>query len=359
MELKINKISLEILVNQLQSFLEKKDFSQITSCIFFEAKENKLIAKATDYEIGISMSISNIDIIKEGTVAFSGKKIFDIVKNFQEDDIIIKLVENQAIIKQNKTVFKLPSMISEEFPYFPNKENKKILSIKDFDISNVLKVINCSIDNNNAKYELNGMLLDIKENDISFMSTDTKRLTISKIKNDNKEEIHRIIIPKKTVNEIIKLFSKDINLFFDKTYLVIEKNNVYFYSKLINGKYPDFEKMIPEEYKHKVILNKKTFMDSINIIQPISMNIKMIFRENKIFFENLDNINIEAKTELELENVNFENDIVIPINGKYILDFIHNIEYDSLIFKFTDSEKPIEIEANNIKTVIMTIKEFN
>jgi len=359
LEFKINKTSLELLINQLQNFLEKKDLSQITSCVLFEAKDDKLKTKATDYEIGISLLISNIEILEEGSVAFSGKKLFDIIKNFKNEEIIIKTIDDQVMIKQNRTTLKLPYMKSDEFPEFPNKENKKVLNIKNYDISNILKVISYSIDNNNTKYELNGMLLSVKDDKVSFISTDSKRLTVSNIDNPNSDEVHKIIIPKKTINEIIKLFSKDINIFFNKTYLIIEKNNIFFFSKLINGTYPDFERMIPQEYKYKIRLDKKELIENINIIQSVSLDIKMIFKENKILFENLNNKNIEAKTEMGIDNTSFDEESFIAINGKFILDFIQNIEEDSILFKFTDQEKPIEIEAKETRVVIMTIKEFN
>ena len=356
MEITINKVTLETILNQIQNFLEKKDLSQITSHILLEINNENLIISATDYEIGLKVKTNNISIKKEGKTTISGKKLLDIIKNFKNEDISIKSQDNETIIKQNRIKFKLPSMITEEFPQFPNKENKNILEIKENDISDIFKIVNNSIDLNNAKYELNGMLLKVNDNNISFISTDTKRLTISEIQNLENKEIHNIIISKKTVNEIIKIFSKEINLFFDNTTLIIEKNNFFFYSKLINVKYPDIEKIIPKEFNYETNLIKNDFINSINIIQSISNNIKIFFKKDCIYFENLENLNMEAKTQLEIKS-DFE--ISISINGKYILDFLHSIEEDTFNIKMIDSDSPIVLESNNNKVIIMTIKEFN
>ena len=357
MEIIINKSSIETITNQVQNFLEKKDLSQITSHILLEAKDDILIVSATDYEIGLKIKTSNVSIKKEGKTTISGKKLLDIIKNLKNEDINISLDNEETIIKQNKIKFKLPFMIAKEFPKFPNKENKNILEIKnDIDISNILKVINTSIDNNNTKYEFNGALLRIENNTVSFISTDTKRLTISKIQEIESQELHNIIIPKKTINEIMKLFSKDINLFFDKTTIIIEKNNVFFYSKLINGSFPDVEKMVPKSFNFELKLVKDDFINSINIIRSVSEKMKIAFKENTIFFENIENLNIEAKTQLEVEN---DFNIFFSVDGNYILDFLYSIDEDIFIIKIIDENSPIELVSKNNKVVIMTVKEFN
>lgn len=352
----INKTTIETISNQTQNFLEKKDLSQITSHILLDIRDNKLIVMATDYEIGIKLETNNVTIESVGKATINGKKLLDIIKNFKDEDISIEKNEDEIIIKQNRIKFKLPSMIAEEFPIFPNKENKKILEIKNDDISEIFKIVNQSIDNNNIKYEFNGMLLKVEENNISFLSTDTKRLTISKIVQENNKEIYNIIIPKKAVLEIIRLFSKEINLFFDDKTFIIEKNNVFFYSKLINGSYPDVDKIIPNEFNYELNLIKEDIINSINIISTVSDKIKMEFKNNLITFRNLENLNIEAKTQIEVEN-NF--DISLHLNGRYILDFLHTINEDVFDIKIKDSDSSILLESKNNKVVIMTIKEYN
>lgn len=356
MKIVINKSTLETIANQVQNFLEKKDLSQITSHIYLEAKEDKLIILATDYEIGIKLETNNITIENVGKATINGKKLLEIVKNFKNEDINIEKNEDEIIIKQNRIKFKLPSMIAEEFPIFPNKENKKLLEIKDEDISEIFKIVNQSIDNNNVKYELNGMLLKVEEENIHFISTDTKRLTMSLIKQTNNKETYNIIIPKKAIYEIIKLFSKEINIFFDDKTFIIEKNNIFFYSKLINGKYPDIDRIIPTEFKYEINLIKEDIINSINIINTVSDKVKMEFKNNLITFKNLDNLNIEAKTELEIEN---DFNLTLHLNGKYILDFLHTINEDVFNMKIVDSNSPIVIESKNNKAVIMIIKEYN
>ena len=352
----INKTTLETISNQVQNFLEKKDLSQITSHILLEAIDNKLIVMSTDYEIGIKLETNNITIKETGKATINGKKLLEIVKNFKNEDINIEKNNDEIIIKQNRIKFKLPSMIAEEFPIFPNKENKKVLEIKNDDISEIFKIVNQSIDNNNVKYELNGMLLKAEKENIHFISTDTKRLTMSLIKQNNNQEIYNIIIPKKAVYEIIKLFSKEINIFFDNKTFIIEKNNVFFYSKLINGKYPEIEKIIPTEFNYEISLIKEDIINSINIISTVSDKVKIEFKDDLITFENLENLNIEAKTQLDLKN---DFNIKLQLNGKYILDFLYTIKEDVFNMKIVNSSSPIILESKNNKAVIMIIKEYN
>ncbi len=212
----ITKNIFENVVASMQPFLEKKDSSSITSHIYLEIDNAKLIIKATDYEIGLESHIDNISDMVEGKTTVNGSNLLGIIKRLKNEELIIEASNNNLIIKQNKSTFKLPTYDANEYPSLNKSENLKELSITTINFINCIRKITPSIDNNNPKFELNGALLDIKSQKINFVSTDTRRLAVSYLQNITNQE-SQFIIPKKAIVEIQKLFLDDAKIFYDDT----------------------------------------------------------------------------------------------------------------------------------------------
>ncbi len=353
MKICVNKPLIESILINLQPFLEKKDASQITSHLYFEAKNDTVIIKATDGEIGLSIKSNNIIIEEEGSFTANGKKLLDIIRILKNEDITLEIIENTLNIKQKSSKFKLPTFNPQNFPSFPLIENKPQIILDSINLIKSFKKISSSIDNNNPKFELNGALLDIKKSKTKLVGTDTRRLSITSLNNQNENEFS-LIIPKKAILEIQKLFIDQINIYYDDTNLIIENQNYYFFTRLINGKYPDYQRIIPNESKITINLPKKEMIDAIKMITTISEEIKIIFNSNSIIFNSLTADNVEAKTELNIEtgvNESFE----LNVNSRYLLDFISQVEESEFQILLNESTLPFVLKDKEFITVIMPI----
>jgi DNA polymerase-3 subunit beta len=352
MKIIVTKQLIESILINIQPFLEKKDASQITSHVYIEANNNTCTIKATDSEIGLIIKTDNIIIQEEGAITANGKRLLDIIRILKDEDIILEQIENNIHIKQNKSKFKLPIFNPENFPIFPNIENKSKITLDSITLIKGLKHILPSIDNNNPKFELNGALIDIKKDITHLVGTDTKRLSVMSIKHQSQNEIS-IIIPKKAIIEIQKLFINEIEIYYDQTNLIIANENYYFFTRLINGNYPNYQKIIPKNTNYKLKLPKKEMINAIKMIATISPEIKIIFQRESIIFKSLGTDNIEAKTELILNTPldNFE----LNVNSRYLLDFItqvDNLEFEILL---NEPTLPFVLKDNQFITVIMPI----
>ena len=355
MNIEINKNVLEHMLINAQSFLEKKDDSQITSHILLNATGLDLKVKATEFEIGLQMQSSNVQIIETGLASANGKKLLDIIKILKDDLVSLKTEEDYLHIKQKRSKFKLPMFNAEEFPEFPTIENKSQFDIKALDFIHSVKKISPAIDTNNPKYELNGSLIDIADGEIKFVATDTRRLAIASIRKNIEYDIS-LIIPKKAISEIQKIFFDDMNIFYDENILIIKSENFTFFTKLINGKYPDYQRIIPKDSKIELTLNREQIIDHLKQISTISYEMKITFTSDAIIFESLNEDNIEAKTQLEF-NSNLSEDISIAVNSKYILDFLAQIEQNEFKLRYNDSTLPFLLESEDFITVVMPIMQ--
>jgi DNA polymerase-3 subunit beta len=341
-----------MLINTLP-YLEKKDLSQITSHILITAFDETLDIKSTDYEIGLEIYSKNLKINEPGKATANGKKLFDIVKILKDDEVNLETINDYLYIKQKHSKFKLPMFNPAEFPEFPKIDTKPKFDINSSSLVRSIKKITPAIDTNNPKFELNGALIDIKEDHINIVATDTKRLAIVKIENSSTNNIS-LIIPKKAISEIQKIFFDDINIYYDVNTLIAKSSNFTFFTKLINGKYPDYERIIPKEMEKKILLSRDKIIDAIKQIWVVSQEIKITFKPDIIIFESLNDSNIEAKTEIEA-NTGLEEDITLAVNSKHIIDFLTNIEKSSFTLGYNDSTLPFTLESENFLTIIMPI----
>ena len=352
MKIQITKQLLESMLINLQPFLEKKDASQITSHLYIEVKNTLCILKATDSEIGLLIKTDNLIIEQEGKATANGKKLLDIVRILKDEEITLEVINDYLHIQQKKSKFKLPIFNPENFPSFPLIENKSQINIDSINLIKSLKYISSSIDNNNPKFELNGALLNIKNQKTELVGTDTRRLSVATIQNKSANEL-AIIIPKKAILEIQKLFINQINIYYDENNLIIENENYYFFSRLINGNFPDYERIIPKESQYQIKLPKKEMINAIKMITTISQDIKITFLNHAIIFNSLAADNIEAKTEILIETQleNFE----LNVNSRYLLDFISQIEDGEFEILLNEPTLPFVLKDKQFITVIMPI----
>ena len=353
MKISINKSVLETVLLNTQPYLEKKDLSQITSHLYISSLEDSFIVKATDFEIGLEFQTKNIKIIDTGIATANGKKLLDIVKILKDEDVILETINDYLYIKQNSSKFKLPMFNPNEFPEFPKIEEKPKFEVNSSLFVRSIKKISSAIDNNNPKFELNGALIDIKDGFINLVATDTRRLALVRIENQIKDNFS-LIIPKKAIGEIQKLFFDDIEIFYDQNTLIAKSNNFQFFTKLINGKFPEYERIIPKEKNYRLLLNREKMIEAIKQISIVSNEMKITFKSDNIIFESLNDDNIEAKTEIQFKT-GLDNEIFLAVNSRYILDFLSNIEDSSFTLGFNDTGLPFSLESENFMTIVMPI----
>lgn len=353
MKIFVKKHLLESILINLQPFLEKRDATQITSHIYFKIQNDICIIKATNQEIGLVISTKEITVEHEGSFTTNGKKLLDIIRILKDEEITLEVIEYDINIKQDKTKFKLPTFNSSNYPSFPSIQNKSKIMINSDNLITGFKKIYSAIDNNNPKFQLNGALLDIKKDSTKFIGTDTKRLAVNSIDIQNEKEFS-LIIPKKSILEIQKLFTDETEIYFDETNLIVQNNNYFLFTRLINGKFPDYQRIIPNESKLNIRLPKRDMTDAIKLITTVSEEIQIIFKKDGIDFKSITGDNIEAKTKIVIPT-GIEEEFELNVNSRYLLDFISQVEDKTFEILLNESNLPFILKEKNFITVVMPI----
>ncbi|MDR1701593.1 MAG: DNA polymerase III subunit beta [Sporomusaceae bacterium] len=363
MKLKCAKSDLNNAVQTVQKAISNKNTVPILTGIYLSAKDGKLSLEATDYEIGISSTI-DAEIEVEGNIVLAGKYFQELVKKLPGDIVEIAQNREDRTIKISSLMseFNLLSMSAEEFPVL-NRNNKQIkegqnfIKVKDNILRELVKktVFACATDDSNPIYT--GALLENTLEDIRMVATNTHRLAIKKIRRDDPitnvdidnyiagNETHklcRLIIPAKVLNELARLMvyelPVDVEIYWEKNKVSFIFENVYFESRLIEGKYPEYFKVVPEKFNTVANINVSLFYDAVERVSLMAKEgdynvIKFAFQKDCV---NITSNNPGIGKAYESVPVNLEGDeLEISFNAKYIIDILKNITSDNIIFSLT------------------------
>ncbi|NPA10718.1 MAG: DNA polymerase III subunit beta [Epsilonproteobacteria bacterium] len=349
MQVIIEKSVLDSLINQAISFTERKDQTQITSHFLLQATD-KLTIKATDKEIGITIT-TDAKILNPGVTTINARRFADIIKTLKNKEIEIKTQEDKVIITQDSSIYKLSSFNHQEFPQFPDTQKNK-LSIDPEVFHKAIKKIFPVIDTNNPKYELNGALFDIKEN-TNFVSTDTRRLAVYKTQASGNQS--QIIVPKRAISEIKRIFREDMEILYDETFLILKDENILFFTKLINGKFPAYEKIIPQSFKYEIELNKSEFLSHLKQVSIIANEVRITISKERIAFESISDENMQAKTDYSIQNETEIDDFTFAVNSKYLMDFLNVVDKETFTLCLNEPNIPFMVKEDDFITIIMPL----
>jgi DNA polymerase III subunit beta len=360
----VTKLDIFKTLTHLQSIVSKKNTLPILSNILIEAGNNVLTLSSTDMDISIKETMS-CNIVEKGSTTLNAQMMFDIIKKLP-DTSEIEFISNDGkllTIRSNVSKFSLSCLPKDEFPIIETESNnpKKII-VKSQTILNLINKTKFAISNEETRYFLNGLYFNIttseNKSNLTFVGTDGHRLATSSIViNNSIDEIPGVIIPKKTINELSKLLSeKEDNVEID-----ISSNKIVFYidkliliSKLIDGNFPDYNRVIPKNNDNDLIIDRQSLLSAVDRVSTIanekSPSIKFKLLKNLV---NLSSINNENSTATEDIKSNYEgSEIEIGFNARYIMDILDNLEEKDVKISFNDNSSPIiikeKIDTSNI-----------
>ena len=358
-------------LSHLQSIVNKKNTLPILANILIEAQQNSLTLSSTDMDISITETIS-CNVIEEGSTTLNAQLIFDIIKKLPENNEIEFISNDGKIltIRTNVSKFSLSCLPKDEFPIITTVSNDGMrLKVKSENIYSLIDKTKFAISNEETRYFLNGLYFNVSNNDksslLTFVGTDGHRLATSSIETEQfNNEVPGVIIPKKTINELSKLLSDincDLEIDISSNKIIFYINNLILISKLIDGNFPDYTKVIPNNNNHHLFINRQNLLSAVDRVSTIANeknpSIKFKLLKNLL---NLSTINNENSTATEDIVTKYEGDeIEIGFNSKYIMDILDNLEGEEIKISFNDNSSPIiaqEKSGSEITYVLMPMR---
>ncbi len=294
MKFSVNQQDLQKSLSYCQGVIEKRSTLPILSNVMLDASNSKLIITATDLDLVFTHEISNIEILEEGKTTTSSSIMYDIIRKFSSGNKInfSNPSENKLHVESEKSVFNLNCIGASEFPLTNENFNQNEFSIKSKDLLKILNKCKFSVSNDETRHYLTGIFFHQTQSDDKFFlaaaATDSHRMSISKIRLQNKIEFEPIILPKKTVYQLCSLledYEGDVKISNIKSKIKFELDKSILISKLIDGKFPNYVQVIPKENQKKLEIDLKLFLNSVDRVASVSLDKKdgVKFNLSKIY----------------------------------------------------------------------------
>jgi len=361
MKFVVEKENLVQALNNVNGAVGKKNITiPILLNIKLEAKDDLLSLTGTDLDIVVSSHFKT-NIEQEGATTVPAQLFFDIAKKIPDgSQISIALSGDDKLleIKYGKSKFKLPCLSADDFPLIEEGEIKKTFKMDSQDLLNIIDKSKFAISTDETRYYLNGIYFHSKEVDGSIKlrgtTTDGHRLAIIETKMPKDcEVVEGVIIPRKTVAEIRKLLEtagKTIEVSLSKTKIKLKTDDSVLISKLIDGEFPNYEKVVPVQNDKIAKINKKLFADAIDRVSTVAMDKHRAIKLNI----SKDSLELQVETtdgsygneELKID-FPYDEAIEAGFNSRYILDILAQINKDNVEIKFKDGNSPVIITGEN------------
>ena len=354
MKFNVNQQDLQQALNYCQGVIEKRSTLPILSNILLEVKDKKLVITATDLDLIFIHQIDNIEVLEEGKTTTVSATIYDIVRKLNSGKKI-NLTLNDASklhLESEKSIFNLNCISPTEFPLTDENFSQNEFLIKSKKLLKLLNKCKFSVSNDETRHYLSGIYFHQTEvedkNFLTAVATDSHRMSISKIRLEEKIDFEPIILPKKTIFQLCSLldnFDGDVKISNLKSKIKFEMNNSILISKLIDGKFPNYIQVIPKNNQKKLEIDLKLFLDSVDRVASVSLDKKdgVKFNLTKDAL-NLSVNNTNSGDGKETLSAKFDHDLEISFNSRYLIDVASQIDGEKIEIFFNDSGSPALIK---------------
>lgn len=365
MKLSINREKLLTPLQSICNVVERRQTLAILANVLLEVEGTTLKLTGTDLEVEMIAKL-DIDSSESSAVTLPARKLLDICKALPDSaDISIKIENGRAEIRSGRSRFILATLGVEEFPALDALEDPFTYSIEQGQLKYILDKTQFSMAQQDVRYYLNGLLLEFDNNLLRAVATDGHRLAMCEIEIDlSLDEKQQVIIPRKGVTELSRLLrdsTEAVEIQLAKNHIKFCLPDIIFTSKLIDGNFPDYQKVIPQNLDIAIECNRGTLYSAFQRASVLSnekyRGMRLKLSENLLTATVHNPEQEEAEEEMEISYTG--NTLEIGFNVSYFLDALNAIEHDSVIVNLLDANSSCLLhttEDSNCKYVIMPMR---
>ena len=355
MHITFPKANLQKAINVLQKVSQNKTSSNLPGAIYMTTKNGQVELQGNDFELGIRLTIDG-DIKEPGTLVVGSRYFQELIRKLPGDTIELYKPEdgNSLTITSGSSEFNLVTLHPDDFSLVEQIHDQDHVNIDIFAMKELIDLTNYAAATDEDRPVFTGALLEIKENEVTMVATDTHRMAVKKITIDEPATTPmRAIIPTKTLAEVSRLLPTDnpamINIIWNRTQIVFNFESIYIISRLIEGTYPEYEKVIPSQFDSSAVIDRREFAGAVDrvslLAKDISYNvIRYDWAESNV---TLSTQNSEIGMAKEDVAVEFKGTpFTISFNGRYISDILRHSTGDN-IHLFLKQNGPVVIRQDN------------
>lgn len=320
----------------------------ILTNILIDASGEKVILRGYDMETGIECSVEGVDIQENGRVAVSAKMLGDISKKMSEDTLTLVTEDNSLVVRSGKSKMKMSCSSAEDFPLFPTVDDPQSVTIKSNLLKNAFSKVLFAVSKDNTRAVLTGVYLRCKDGILKAVAIDGFRMAIINAPVENSYDFG-VIIPAKTVSEILRLIGSDDEsdtlITLGKTQAYFDVNGIKVVSRMISGNYIDYEKIIVRSCKTKLTVGVGDFYDAIDRACLVANSESTRLPATVTIKDGGMTIDCSGSSSSTQDIINdievVGDDVSVDLNAFYLNDVLRNIDDDSVNVEFSGESGPI------------------
>jgi DNA polymerase-3 subunit beta len=357
----------EALLKPLQAVIgvvERRQTMPILANVLLIAKNGEVAVTATDLEVEL-VAVAEVTVAAPGEITVPGRKLLDICRALPEDaEISISQSGEKLSVKSGRSKFSLTTLPAAEFPTVDDINATQSISVPQDALAKLLEKTHFSMAQQDVRYYLNGLLVETAGKSLRTVATDGHRLALCEVeldKGDMPEQ--QVIVPRKGVLELQRLMGggSELKIELGSNHVRIQLEAIRFTSKLIDGRFPEYERVIPQDTKNALSADRNMFRSALQRTAILSnekyRGIRLIIRENSMILQAHNPEQEEAEEELEIEYSGEE--IEIGFNVNYLLDALGAIESERVTLALVDGNSSCllrEPGKDDCKYVVMPMR---
>jgi DNA polymerase-3 subunit beta len=365
----IEKIEKETILRPLQvviGIVERKQTLPILSNVLIENQDGKMRFTATDLEIQITTAVdTGTGNSETSAITVGGKKLQEILRVLPDQSkITIETKENKAQIKTNKSRFSLQTLPAQDFPKLNSQlENARKIVLPQKELKSLLFSVQYAMAQQDVRYYLNGVLLIVEGSKLRAVATDGHRLAYNAGNIEGNFDKQEIILPRKAVAELSKLLADSddtVELEFSAQQVKASFSGITLVTKVIDGKFPDYERVIPK-YTNHLNLERTVISQALQRAAILSnekfRGVRFVLTEKNLRIISSNSEQEEAQEDLETDYHGGGLDIGFNVN--YLLDGLNNIGGSTAVFSFGDPNSSVLIttpDNDEFRYVVMPMR---
>lgn len=359
-------VTRETLLKPLQaiiSVVEKKQTMPILSNILVAVSESTVELVATDLEIELIAKVNLEAKVEPGKFTVPAKKFFDIFKSLPEGatvDIKSESAE-KILIKSGKSRFTLSGLSASDFPTMETQLGQIKIQVPHKTLATLIRKTSFAMAQQDVRYFLNGMLLEVSEKTLRGVATDGHRLALASEEIEGHSGVNQVIVPRKTIMELLRIVEpseQNLQIIFGTHFIRIEMADLTLTSKLVDGRYPDYNRVIPTTGKNILIASREALKQSLQRTAILSnekyRGVRLSVGNNLLKLVANNPEQEEAEDELEVAYVGQE--IEVGFNISYLLDVLNVLESENVKVSLTNNVSSILLnDPDNTKAVYVVM----
>jgi len=367
MKIRVEREDLQQVLQSIQGIVDKKTTMPILSHLLLKVDKTASII-ATDLEIALKRPI-NVKVEREGSLCIPAKKLMEIAREV-EDALLLESQENNwLMISSGKSTFKLMGLPEEEYPSLPDVSRTEEFSISASTLKDMIEKTLYAAGESDTRYTLNGLLMHFvpqkKATGLNIVGTDGHRLSyITRAVKGKTQDEKRLILPKKAASELRRLLeetSEDIDICLNKNHVFFVFNDIVFTSRLIEGTYPDYGQVIPQDNEKKVTLDKSVFLRALRRTSIMSKErtnaVRIDIEPDRLILSSINPDIGEAREEITCQYKGDE--ITLGCNARYLIDAVQAMDGELVRMELHEPLSPVllvEAEERGYKCVVMPMR---